>query len=248
MLSEDENLVVIRRVVSPPAGPGAALVPRTGMTAEHVPAHDRGPDVGGRIFDHLRTFVGFSTRHPEARPPDDEWKHPLVQPHAADAEGILPAARVPRCSRRVTLQYESATLDMPTSLWNGPACFHPAAGRPQGDGRWCPPPTGSVSSAAEPPGAGDPERRRGFGHPLRHVRQKPAQAPPYRTRRAASAPPAWISSASSCGAVKVRRREVVQPVGSDCGAGRRVRSRSTMRLELGHHRSSSRASPSSADA
>src|SRR6185437_9721430 len=39
MVSEDENGVMERRIVSPPALP--RLVPRSRAAAEHVPAHDR---------------------------------------------------------------------------------------------------------------------------------------------------------------------------------------------------------------
>jgi hypothetical protein len=61
------------------------------MAAEHVPAHDRGADVGQRLLHHTTAFVYLSTLEPMRRPPHREGERPFMQPISANAERVLRA-------------------------------------------------------------------------------------------------------------------------------------------------------------
>ena len=91
VMSQHEYRVMERRIVPPPAVPRLAGLPRTGVAAKHVPPHQRGPDVGDRLFDHPVARVDLSAFLAHRLPPCREWKDPLVQPHAADPERVVHA-------------------------------------------------------------------------------------------------------------------------------------------------------------
>src|SRR5205823_14262870 len=61
MMSKHEHRVMVRGIVSPPTRPRGAAFPRAGVTAEHVPAHDRRTDVRERFLDNLIAFVDLAT-------------------------------------------------------------------------------------------------------------------------------------------------------------------------------------------
>jgi hypothetical protein len=61
------------------------------MATEHVPTHDRRADVGERLLDDAVALVVLAAPYAVHLPPRTEWKNRLVEPHAADAKGIVDA-------------------------------------------------------------------------------------------------------------------------------------------------------------
>ncbi len=59
------------------------------MAAEHVAAHDGGPQVCEGFLDDRGARVHFPAFQALHGAPSRKWEHPLVQAHAADAERIL---------------------------------------------------------------------------------------------------------------------------------------------------------------
>jgi hypothetical protein len=78
-----------RRIISPPAVPRLSGIPGARVAAEHVPAHDRGADVGQRFLDHPGALIHLPALEAVHRPEDGERKHPLMQPLSANPEWIV---------------------------------------------------------------------------------------------------------------------------------------------------------------
>src|SRR5439155_17120070 len=91
VMGEHEHGMMERRVDSPPAIPRLLGIPGTRVAAEHVAPHHGGPDVSERILDNARAFVDLAALKALHRAPDGEWKHPLVQRHTANPEGVVDA-------------------------------------------------------------------------------------------------------------------------------------------------------------
>ena len=94
VVGEHVHRHVVGRVLAPPAAP--ALIPRARTAAEHVPPHDVGPDIVEDLFDDLRVGVALAALHPLLGAPRARLERPLVQAHAAFADGVLLALIRPR--------------------------------------------------------------------------------------------------------------------------------------------------------
>jgi hypothetical protein len=111
VMREDEDRRVVRRILPPPTAPGIGS-PRTVAAAEHVAAHDVGPDVpeqsGDDVVVEAGLAAGFHSVHLAEAP---RCERPLVEQAAALAERILDA--LPRAGdiaveRHGDLKFEKA--------------------------------------------------------------------------------------------------------------------------------------------
>src|SRR3954447_21514598 len=84
MVREDEDRMVERRLVAPPAVPRRIGRPWTRSAAEHVPAHDRGADVLQPLLHDRRALVDDASLQSVRIAPDREREHPRVQVLATD--------------------------------------------------------------------------------------------------------------------------------------------------------------------
>src|SRR6185437_4459002 len=87
MVSEDENGVMERRIVSPPALP--RLVPRSRAAAEHVPAHDGRTGVAEDVLGERGARVDLAAFLAVALAERLERDQPVVELLAADPERLL---------------------------------------------------------------------------------------------------------------------------------------------------------------
>src|SRR6188768_2540549 len=87
MVSEDEDGIVVRRIVSPPALP--RLVPRARAAAEHVPSHDGGAGAGEDVLGERRALVDLPAFLAMALAERLERDQPLVELLTAYAERLL---------------------------------------------------------------------------------------------------------------------------------------------------------------
>src|SRR5947209_17190721 len=88
-MGEDEHGVVVGRVLTPPARP-LLLAPGTAADrAEHISAHHAGPDVLARFLDYPRALAHLAALLAVGLAPRSQRNHPVVEPLAALAEGVL---------------------------------------------------------------------------------------------------------------------------------------------------------------
>src|SRR5439155_10435398 len=85
----NEDGRVVRRIVTPPAGPRRIGSPRPRSAPEHVAAHDIGADVGLDFLDHSGAGVMLAARLALRLAPRIELEEPFVQAHPADADRVL---------------------------------------------------------------------------------------------------------------------------------------------------------------
>jgi len=90
MVGEDEDRVMIGRIISPPAGP-LLVRPPSAYRPEHVAAHDRCPDPGEASGDEVVVETVLATLLPLHLQARSGLEHPGMEVLAADAEGILQA-------------------------------------------------------------------------------------------------------------------------------------------------------------
>jgi hypothetical protein len=88
-MGEDEHGVVVGRVVAPPARPLLVAPGTTADRAEHVPAHQPGPDVLARFLDYPCALVPLAALLVVGLAPGGQRNHPVVKPLAALAERVL---------------------------------------------------------------------------------------------------------------------------------------------------------------
>jgi hypothetical protein len=88
-MGEDEHGVVVGRVVAPPARPLLVAPGTTADRAEHVPAHQPGPDVLARFLDYPCARVPLAVLLVVGLAPGGQRDHPVVKPLAALAERVL---------------------------------------------------------------------------------------------------------------------------------------------------------------
>src|SRR5262249_28977407 len=88
VVRENEDGVVDRRLLPPPAGPGGVGIPRPGVTAEHVAPHDRRTEVGQRLLDHRGARGDRATLEAVRLAPDRQRERPVVELHPAQAERV----------------------------------------------------------------------------------------------------------------------------------------------------------------
>src|SRR5256885_9025735 len=91
MMRDDKNRVMERRLLPPQAMPRLLGLPSRGMTAEHVPSHDRRADVYQLGLEHLRVLVVVAPGLAVPAPPGPKGDDPLMESFAAEAEGLLQA-------------------------------------------------------------------------------------------------------------------------------------------------------------
>src|SRR3954451_5321284 len=89
VMGDDEHVVVVRRVVSPPTGPLAVAPVAAADRPEHVPAHDGGADVLERFLDDRSALVDLTARLVMRLAPGGQRDDPVVEPLAALAERVL---------------------------------------------------------------------------------------------------------------------------------------------------------------
>ena len=87
--------MMVRRIISPPAHPRIVALPRAGVAAEHVPSHDSGANAGKRLLDDMIALVDVAAGQAVHGAPVCQWEGPLVETHAADAEGMVDALMWP---------------------------------------------------------------------------------------------------------------------------------------------------------
>jgi hypothetical protein len=88
-MGEDENGVVVGRVVAPPARPLLVAPGTTADRAEHVSAHHAGSDVLARFLDYPCALVHLAALLVVGLAPRGQRNHPVVEPLAALAERVL---------------------------------------------------------------------------------------------------------------------------------------------------------------
>jgi hypothetical protein len=90
MISQDEYLSVIRRILSPPTFP-RVVWPRASHRAKHISPEDPRADIfettGGEVIVNTRFSTVFARHGVEGA----RFEHPLVQRKAADPERIFKA-------------------------------------------------------------------------------------------------------------------------------------------------------------
>jgi hypothetical protein len=89
VVREDENVVVERRLVAPPAVRVRVALPRAFPAAEHLPAHDRRPGAAELLVDDVRVGVGLTAAETVSLTPRLRSERPLVQLLAALAQRVL---------------------------------------------------------------------------------------------------------------------------------------------------------------
>lgn len=117
MVSEDEDRVMERRLVTPPPFP-RIRGPRSALRTKHIAAHDRRPSVLERLAQHVVVDAGLAAaRIAVQRPKGFEGKHPLVEPGPALTKRVLQALIRPgdiAVERRGDLASESAHVGRDT--------------------------------------------------------------------------------------------------------------------------------------
>jgi hypothetical protein len=90
MVREDEDRMVERRIVAPPAPP-RIVVPRPRAAAEHVPAHDGRASAGEDVLRERCARVDLAAFPVVALAERFERYQPIVEPLTADSERMLRA-------------------------------------------------------------------------------------------------------------------------------------------------------------
>ena len=91
VVGEHVRGVVVRRIVSPPAGP-LLIAPGSSDRTEHVAPHDRGADPVVAPGDEIVVDARFAAVHAEHIPAAGaRCQHPFVEAFAADAERFIEA-------------------------------------------------------------------------------------------------------------------------------------------------------------
>jgi hypothetical protein len=88
-MGEDEHVVVVRRVVSPPTLPLLISPVPAAHGPEHVAAHHAGADVLARFLDYPCAFVYLAALLLVGLAPGGQRNDPVVKPLAALAERVL---------------------------------------------------------------------------------------------------------------------------------------------------------------
>src|SRR3954454_20746719 len=88
-MGEDEHVVVVRRVVSPPTLPLLIAPVPAARGPEHVAAHDAGADVLERLLHDPRARVHLAALLVMRLTPSPQRDVPVVQSLAAFAERVL---------------------------------------------------------------------------------------------------------------------------------------------------------------
>src|SRR3954451_12896279 len=96
VMGDDEHVVVVWRVVSPPTVPLLISPGSAARGPEHVAAHDRGADIRACLVDDLRAWVHLAALLLMRLAPSGQWDHPVVQSFAALPERGLVALIRPR--------------------------------------------------------------------------------------------------------------------------------------------------------
>src|SRR2546430_13606769 len=91
MMSESEHGMVEWWIAPPPPIPRIRARPRAGVSAEHVPPHDRCADISGGLLDDTVAVVHLAPGLAVRLAPEAKREDPLVQPHAAHAEWVIDA-------------------------------------------------------------------------------------------------------------------------------------------------------------
>jgi hypothetical protein len=88
-MGDDEHVVVVWRVVSPPPFPPLVAPVSAADGSEHVAAHDACADVFARLFDDPCALVDLAALLVMRLAPGGQRNDPLVEPLAALAERVL---------------------------------------------------------------------------------------------------------------------------------------------------------------
>src|SRR5215212_10831573 len=88
-MGDDEYVVVVRRVVSPPTLPLLIAPVPAADGPEHVAAHHAGADVLARFFDDPCALVDLAALLVMRLAPNGQRNDPVVEPLAALAERVL---------------------------------------------------------------------------------------------------------------------------------------------------------------
>jgi hypothetical protein len=82
-MGEDEHVVVVGRVVAPPASPLLGAPVTTANRAEHVSTHHAGADVLARFLDYPCALIHLAALLAVRFAPGGQRNHPVVEPLAA---------------------------------------------------------------------------------------------------------------------------------------------------------------------
>src|SRR5689334_5277517 len=88
-MGENEDGIVIGRVVAPPACPLLVAPGTAPDRPEHVATHDSGADVRARFLDYPRALVQLAALLLVRLAPRRQRNNPFVEPLAALAERVL---------------------------------------------------------------------------------------------------------------------------------------------------------------
>src|ERR671923_1265104 len=89
VMGEDEHVVVVRRVVSPPTLPRLIPPVPAAHGPEHIAAHHTGADVRARFFDYPCALVDLAALHVMRLAPSGQRNYPVVEPLPTLAERVL---------------------------------------------------------------------------------------------------------------------------------------------------------------
>lgn len=89
MVGEDEDRLVERRVLTPPALPRIVAPGAAARRAELAPTHDLGADVRVLLVEDDTADALLAALQPVGLAPGSEPQHPVVKPFAALSEGVL---------------------------------------------------------------------------------------------------------------------------------------------------------------
>jgi hypothetical protein len=89
VMGDDEHVVVVRRIVSPPTLPVLIAPVPAADGPEHVAAHHAGADVLARFLDDPSALVDLAALLVMRLAPSGQRNDPVVEPLAALAERVL---------------------------------------------------------------------------------------------------------------------------------------------------------------